>query len=161
MDSLHHPSSETARIADQLERSFQGDAWHGPALLELLAGVNAAMASSRPIPDAHSIWELVLHVSAWEGAILRRLEGEALQLEGSGNFPEIQDVSERAWQNTVENLNRKHHELVKAIAAMPGSGLKELVPGKDYDFYFMLHGAVQHALYHAGQIALLKKLSLG
>jgi uncharacterized damage-inducible protein DinB len=161
MNSLHHPTSETARIADQLERSFQGDAWHGPALLELLAGVNAAMASSRPIPDAHSIWELVLHVSAWEGAILRRLEGEALQLEGSGNFPEIQDVSERAWQNTVENLNRKHHELVKAIAAMPGSGLKELVPGKDYDFYFMLHGAVQHALYHAGQIALLKKLSLG
>jgi uncharacterized damage-inducible protein DinB len=161
MNSLHHPTSETARIADQLERSFQGDAWHGPALLELLAGVNAAMASSRPIPDAHSIWELVLHVSAWEGAILRHLEGEALQLEGSGNFPEIQDVSERAWQNTVENLNRKHHELVKAIAAMPGSGLKELVPGKDYDFYFMLHGAVQHALYHAGQIALLKKLSLG
>jgi uncharacterized damage-inducible protein DinB len=161
MNSLHYPTSETARIADQLERSFQGDAWHGPALLELLAGVNAAMASSRPIPDAHSIWELVLHVSAWEGAILRRLEGEALQLEGSGNFPEIQDVSERAWQNTVENLNRKHHELVKAIAAMPGSGLKELVPGNEYDFYFMLHGAVQHALYHAGQIALLKKLSLG
>jgi uncharacterized damage-inducible protein DinB len=161
MNLLHHPTSETARIADQLKRSFQGEAWHGPALRELLAGVHAAMASARPIPDAHSIWELVLHVSAWEGAILRRIEGEALQLEGSGDFPEIQDVSEQAWQDTVETLNRKHHELAKAIAAMPESRLKELVPGKDYDFYFMLHGAVQHALYHAGQIALLKKLSLG
>jgi uncharacterized damage-inducible protein DinB len=161
MNLLHHPTSETARIADQLQRSFQGDAWHGPALLELLVGVNAAMACACPIPGAHSIWQLVLHVSAWEGAILRRLEGEALQLEGSGDFPGIQDVSERAWQDTVENLNRQHHELAKAIAAMPESRLKELVPGKDYDFYFMLHGAVQHALYHAGQIALLKKLSLG
>jgi uncharacterized damage-inducible protein DinB len=161
MNLLGQPTFETARLADQLKHCFEGDAWHGPALLELLAPVDAAMASSRPIPDAHSIWELVLHVNAWEGAILRRLRGEALELEASDDFPEIQDVSERAWQDTVENLNRHHHELTAAIAAMPESRLWERVPGKDYDFYFMLHGAVQHALYHAGQIALLKKLSSG
>jgi uncharacterized damage-inducible protein DinB len=151
-------SSETARIADQLDRAFKGEAWHGPALLEILADVNAVTAHARPIADAHSIWELVLHISAWEGAILRRMHGETLQLEGAENFPEIQDTSEAAWRSALEKLNRKHGELLASITAMPEPKLAEQVPGKDYDFYFMLHGAVQHALYHAGQIAFLKKL---
>jgi hypothetical protein len=91
---------------------------------------DAAMASSRPIPDAHSIWKLVGHVNACEGAILRRIRGEALEREGSDNFPEIQDASQRAWQDTVEILTRQHHELTEAIAAMPESRLREPVPGK-------------------------------
>jgi uncharacterized damage-inducible protein DinB len=152
-----HKSSETARIADQLDRAFGGEAWHGPALLEILADVNAATAAARPVPDGHSIWELVLHISAWEDAILRRMEGEELQLKGSDDFPQIQDASEAAWQAALGKLDRKHGELLAAITAMPDSRLAEQVPGKEYDFYFMLHGAVQHALYHAGQIALLKK----
>jgi hypothetical protein len=44
---------------------------------------------------------------------------------------------------------------------MPGSRLEEMVPGKEgahYTFYYMLQGVVQHELYHAGQIALLKKM---
>jgi uncharacterized damage-inducible protein DinB len=158
MSSSHQTLSETTRIADQLNRAFKGEAWHGPALLEILEGVNAATASARPIPGAHSIWELVLHISAWEGAILRRMQGEALQLEGADDFPEIQDTNELAWKTAVEKLNRKHDELARAIADMPESRLAEQVPGKDYDFYHTLHGAVQHALYHAGQIALLKKV---
>jgi uncharacterized damage-inducible protein DinB len=158
MSSSHQTLSETTRIVDQLNRAFKGEAWHGPALLEILSDVNAATASARPIPGAHSIWELVLHISAWEGAILRRMQGEALQLEGAEDFPEIQDTSELAWKTAVEKLNRKHEELARAIADMPQSRLAEQVPGKDYDFYHMLHGAVQHALYHAGQIALLKKV---
>ncbi len=158
MNSSRQTSSETAHIADQLNRAFKGDAWHGPALLEILSDVNADTASARPIPGAHSIWELVLHINAWEGAILRRMQGEALQLEGAEDFPEIQDTSESAWKTTLEKLNRKHDELARAIADMPESRLAEQVPGKDYDFYHMLHGAVQHALYHAGQIALLKKV---
>jgi uncharacterized damage-inducible protein DinB len=158
MSSSHQSLSETTRIADQLNRAFKGDAWHGPALLEILSDVNAATASARPISDAHSIWELVLHISAWEGAILRRMQGEALQLEGAEDFPEIQDTSESAWKTAVEKLNRKHDELARAIIDLPESRLAEQVPGKDYDFYHMLHGAAQHALYHAGQIALLKKV---
>jgi hypothetical protein len=47
--------------------------------------------------------------------------------------------------------------LVKTVAALPESRLRERVPGKRYDFYFMLHGVAQHELYHAGQIAILKK----
>ena len=47
---------------------------------------------------------------------------------------------------------------VKSVAGLPESRLWDRVPGKRYDFYFMLHGVAQHALYHAGQIAILKKV---
>ena len=52
--------SEAARIADQLRRAFDGEAWHGDSLFEILKGVSAKQAAARPVANAHSIWELVL-----------------------------------------------------------------------------------------------------
>jgi uncharacterized damage-inducible protein DinB len=153
--------SETARIADQLRRAFHGDAWHGDSLFEILNGVTAAQAAARPIKNAHSIWELVLHIAAWDGAVRRRLGGEAVALSGEKNFPPVTDTSESAWRKALEHVGRVHDDLVAAVAAFPDSRLGEKVPGKDPDyhtFYYNLHGVLQHELYHAGQIALLKKM---
>jgi len=150
---------EISRIADQLKRAFEGDAWHGPAVLEVLDGVNAPAAAAKPIPGAHSIWEIVLHIAAWDGAIRRRMAGQALQLSDEQDFPPVKDSSDAAWHRALENLKQSHAELIQALLAMPDYRLTAQVPGKDYDFYHMLHGAVQHELYHAGQIALLKKVA--
>jgi uncharacterized damage-inducible protein DinB len=148
---------ESALIADQLRRAFDGEAWHGPALLELLGDVNAATAAAKPLPHIHSIWELVLHIAAWDGAALQRLEGKKLQLAGVDNFPVVPKPTEAAWRKAVAQVKRTHQTLVKMVAALPEARLRERVPGKRYDFYHMLHGVAQHELYHAGQIALLKK----
>ena len=152
--------SETARLADQIRRAFEGDAWHGDSVLELLAGVNAATAAARPIKNAHSIWELVLHIAAWDDVVLRRTGGTAVKLSGKQNFPPVKDTSEAAWRKVVEYVKHTHNELVQVVAAFPDSRLREQVPGKSQDyhnFYYMFSGVVQHELYHAGQIALLKK----
>jgi uncharacterized damage-inducible protein DinB len=149
--------SEAARIADQLRRAFDGSAWHGPALLELLDGVDAATAAAKPVPHVHCIWELVLHTAAWDGAILRRLSGEKLQLTKLQDFPLVGKPTEAAWRKAVADLKRTHETLVRTVAELPDARLWDRVPGKRYDFYHMLHGAVQHELYHAGQIAILKK----
>jgi uncharacterized damage-inducible protein DinB len=152
------PSSEPALIAEQLRRAFEGDAWHGPALLELLQGVDAAAAAAKPLPGVHSIWELVLHVAVWDGAACRRLAGEKFQPEGTDNFPIVPKPSDAAWRKAVAHVKRTHDVLVKTVAGLPESRLRERVPGKKYDFYHMLHGVAQHDLYHAGQIAILKKM---
>jgi uncharacterized damage-inducible protein DinB len=150
---------EIARIADQLKRAFEGDAWHGPSVLEVLEGVSARAAASKPLAGAHSIWEIVLHIAAWDGAIRRRMEGQALQLSPEQDFPAVTDTSDSAWKSALQTLKQRHAELIEALLAMPDYRLTSQVPGKDYDFYHMLHGAVQHELYHAGQIALLKKVA--
>jgi hypothetical protein len=154
------PISEPALIAEQLHRSFEGDAWHGPALLELLRDMDAATAAAQPLSDVHTIWELVLHVSAWDDAASRRLGGEKVQLTGTANFPLVSNPTQAHWREAIAGAKHTHDVLVKTVAALPESRLRERVPGKRYDFYFMLHGVAQHALYHAGQIAILKKVSL-
>ncbi len=153
--------SEAARIADQLRRAFDGEAWHGDSLFEILEGVTAAQAGTRPIARVHTIWELVLHIAAWDGAVLRRLGGAAVELSDAENFPAVTDASEAAWRRALAEVRRVHEKLLAAVSVFPDSRLDDVVPGKEgahYTFYYMLHGVVQHELYHAGQIALLKKM---
>jgi uncharacterized damage-inducible protein DinB len=149
--------SETEFIADQLKAAFDGEAWHGPALTETLDGVDSKSAAAHPIPEAHSIWELVLHLTTWERVISRRIQGEAFMPSDGENFPPVRQATDSAWREAVQTLQRTHADLILRVSAMKEEQLNDRVPGKDYDLRFMLTGAVQHAAYHGGQIALLKK----
>jgi uncharacterized damage-inducible protein DinB len=152
--------SQTALLADQIRRAFEGEAWHGDSVMEILAGIKANQASARPIRNAHSIWELVLHIAAWDDAVRRRTGGTAVSLTDEQNFPPVKDTGEAAWKEAINHLKQTHDDLVKSVAAFPDSRLNEQVPGKKdayYNFYYMFSGIVQHELYHAGQIAILKK----
>ena len=149
--------SESKFIADQLRRAFYGSAWHGPALVELLNDVNAVKAAARPLPNVHSIWELVLHIAAWDRAVLRRLGGEKVQLKALENFPRVTVATEAAWRKAVADTKRTHDTLVNSVSRLSDARLRDRVPGKRYNFHHMLHGLAQHELYHAGQIAILKK----
>ena len=149
--------SEVERIQEELKRAFEGEAWHGPAVLELLRDVTAHQAAARPLAGAHSIWELVLHIAAWESAGRRRLEGDRAQLSDEENFPPVNDTSEAAWQQTIEALKNGHRELRDAINRLDESRLDEPILDGMRSVYITLHGVIQHDLYHAGQIALLKK----
>lgn len=155
--------SEATRIADQLRRAFHGEAWHGDSLFEILADVTAERAAVRPLAHTHTIWELVLHIAAWDGAVLRRLGGDAVELSDAENFPPVTDANELAWRQALAEVRRVHEQLITTVAALPDSRLEDMVPGKSgahYTFYYMLHGVVQHELYHAGQIALLRIVQL-
>jgi len=149
---------EANRIADQLRRAFDGSAWHGPSLMELLAGVDAATAAAKPLPNVHSIWELVLHIAVWDRSAIVRLGGVVSQPTGDLNFPPVGTVTRSAWLEAVSEAKRSHNELVKIVGKLSDARLRERCPGKRYDYYHLLHGVVQHELYHAGQIAILKKV---
>lgn len=153
--------TEVDRIRDQFRRAFDGEAWHGPAVLELLDGVTAQQAAAHPIPGAHSIWELTLHIAAWERACLRRLHDDPAQLTDAEDWELINDTSDAAWEATKQELIDNHRELLDAISRVDESRLDEPIykdPNVPYSsVYVTLHGGVQHDLYHAGQIAMLKK----
>lgn len=149
--------SEIERIGDQLHRAFYGEAWHGPAIMELLDKVSAPQTSARPLPKAHTIWEIVNHVSVWKDAVRRRQLGENIQLDGEQDWPPVKDVSNNAWQQTLEVLKRRHDELESVVAGIQETNLDRPWANGKSTVYFLMHGAIQHDLYHAGQIALLMK----
>ena len=153
--------SEVDRIRDQFRRAFDGEAWHGPSVMALLNGITAEQAAAHPIPGAHSIWELTQHIRAWEGACLRRLNGDPAQLPDQENWPPVNEFSEAAWEQTKQELRDTHEQLLQAIGTLDDSRLDEpIINHPEIPFssvYVTLHGGVQHDLYHAGQIAILKK----
>ena len=149
--------SEIERITDQAQKMFISDAWHGPSILEVLAGVDANLAAAHPIPGAHSIWELVLHLTATQAVLLRRIHGESAGLKEEEFWPPVPPVSDAAWAETVERLTRQETELRQAIAAFPDERLDARLTKEGTSAYNNFHGHVQHNAYHAGQIALLKK----
>ena len=161
MPQEQRATSEVERIRDQFRRAFDGEAWHGPSVLKILEGVTAEQAAEHPVPGAHSIWELTLHIAAWERACRRRLAGDPAQLTDAEDWEPIDDTSEAAWENTKQKLIENHSELLKAIANVDESRLNEPIMNHPQipfsSVYVTLHGVVQHDLYHAGQIAMLKK----
>ena len=148
---------ETERISDQAQKMFGGDAWHGPSIMEVLADVNATLAASHPIPGAHSIWELVLHLVATQDVLLRRIRGERAGLKDEEFWPAVPSVSESTWAQTVDNLRQQEDALRQAIAAFPEERLEARLTAEGSSAYNNFHGHIQHNAYHAGQINLLKK----
>ena len=150
--------TELERLADAMKRIQHGDAWHGLSLREILVDVSAGQAAARPIPATHSIWELVLHIAAWEEAFCQRLEGIRVDEPAEGDFPALPESVPQKWAHTLARLDQAHKRLIEAISRLNESALDQLVVGKDYTVGYMLHGIIRHHVYHAGQIRLLQKL---
>lgn len=152
---------EIERIRDLIDRVHAGHAWHGPTVTEVLAGVTAEQAAARPIFEAHTIWELVRHMTAWEAVVRRRLEGEEVRdLPDDQNWPTIGDTTEDAWVAALDEYERGHRKLRQALSRLSDGDLGKPAPGQETSVYVMLHGIIHHNLYHAGQIALLKKVQV-
>jgi uncharacterized damage-inducible protein DinB len=150
--------SEVNRLEEQLRRALEGEAWHGPSILELLADVSAAQAASHPIAGAHSIWELVLHISTDYGLVLRRVAGDGRQLTAAEGWPACPAPTEENWRQTVRELELMNRKLRQAVRDFPEERLDDfLVPESPFTAYTQFAGVTQHNLYHAGQIALLKR----
>lgn len=147
---------EVERLADQLRRSFEGDAWHGDSLVEILADIDVAKAAAKPASGNHGIWELVLHIASWARAALNVVSGESAKLSAD-DWPELTERGESAWIRSREELTSVGRQLQDAVLGMKEDRLDEVVPGRSYSYHVLLHGVVQHACYHAGQIAILKK----
>jgi uncharacterized damage-inducible protein DinB len=157
---------ETQRIAEQLRRMYNGDAWHGPSVRAALDGVDMDMAIARPVAGAHSISELVLHLTAWTREVRRRLRLGVAQDPEEGDWPQGVPSTAAEWNAMVAALDAANEDLAAAIEALGDAELEERIGdsrdralGSGVSRYMTLHGVVQHHAYHAGQISLLKNAS--
>lgn len=149
--------NESQRLADQLTRALNGDAWHGPSWRETLDGVTREAALYRPIPEAHTIAETVLHATTWHDVVRRRLEGETPEVTDALDWPRPNFSDEAAWSAGVARLFETGKALTETVGRFPAEKLLEKRPGIDDTWYALIIGELQHVLYHGGQVALLKK----
>ncbi len=151
---------ETTRIADQLRRSVEGPAWHGPALLELLRGVTPQQAVAKPIRGWKSIWELVLHAIVWQTIVRQHLRGTfpRIKLGGPRDWPPAPSrPTAAAWSAAIAKLKRSSRAIEKAAREYPVAKLDRPLRKGYTSAYTQLLGVVQHNVWHGGQIAAVKR----
>jgi uncharacterized damage-inducible protein DinB len=146
--------AEIKEIAGLVKRVYNGKAWHGPSIMEVVKDIDDVIAKKK-IGSSHSIVQLILHMVSWRIFVTKRLLGEStFELTDADNFPE-----ETSWKVALEKLEQSQAELLKAIDTVSDTLLHENVSNRKYDFFVLLNGVIHHDIYHIGQIQLIKKFT--
>lgn len=153
------------RIADNLQRVYSGDAWHGPSVVQVLEGIDARQAAKAPAHGGHAIWQIVLHMAAWTEEVRRRLDGQGAALSSEEDWPAIGEVSQAGWKSAQARLDQAQHRLLESLNRFDPARLDSVygaerspAAGSGVTYYILIQGLIEHHVYHAGQIALLKKM---
>ena len=149
--------NEIERIKDQLSRTFDGESWTGPSVMEVLKDVEPEKAASRPIPEAHSIWELAEHMNSAIEDVIRRLKGDFSTMTEEEDWPKVKDTSKKSWDELISRLKANHSELLSEVSKLSPDVLEKPMKEGFSSYYVTLHGVAQHNQYHLGQISILKK----
>ena len=150
--------SEVKRIISLLKEIYYGPAWHGPAIKELLKGVTAKKALAKPVKGFHSIWEVVLHLTTWTEVAGKRVKGEKVQqVTSEKDWPSNADRMEKGWKNALKNLDFHQKKLLQSLEKTKDSKLSEKVQRSGSRLDTLPYGTINHEMYHAGQIGVLKK----
>ena len=147
-------------LASHVSRTVTGPMWHGPALDELLRGVSAVDAAAHPIPGAHSIWELVLHMTAWSEIARARMKGSRLgSVTDAEDWPAGAETTDEAWAAAVTALRDSYGNLAREAGALNAEQVAAHLPESSppHSVGTLIHGVIEHGTYHGGQIALLKR----
>lgn len=156
---------ELSNHAEAVRRSFDGDAWHGPALADVLAELPVEGAWYRPAENIHTIAEIVLHIAAWSSEVARRLEGAAPAEPLEGDWPTPGPPEEWVWHEILNRLGQARAHVLGAMERLPPERLSAYIGatrhaplGTGVTHAAMISGLAQHNAYHGGQIMLIRKL---
>jgi len=128
------------------------------AVWKVLDGVDAASAGKQ-LPGIHSIWQLVQHMAFWEDVGRRRFSGP-FDPDLAGNFPPASKLDESSWRETLAEFRSSNADFREELSKLDPARLDELTPGGQCSFLYEAASVIQHHVYHAGQIVLLKKAGL-
>ncbi|TDQ10384.1 DinB family protein [Pedobacter metabolipauper] len=146
-------------FANELRKGYIGDAWHGMNISSIISSVKYDQAFKHPIPNAHSIAELVLHLTSWTEEVDSRLMGNLSKDPVKGDWPMPKEETAQEWDFIVSDFHIANEKLLNLAMTMPSDQWTEFVvpvdPGLSH--FELLNGLVQHHAYHAGQISLLLK----
>ncbi len=152
-------------LAALLEQAYFGEpdrgdgiGWHGPSVQRIVEDIGFETASLRP-EAGHTIWALVLHIAVWDEICARRLAGEVIAITTGdpGDWPDVGERTEAAWRTARDRLHAAQIGLIEIVKRLEPEALLEKTAGCGWTNHTMIHGTLHHDLYHAGQIAMLRR----
>jgi uncharacterized damage-inducible protein DinB len=157
---MSRPKSDLEALRQDLHKVYDGDPWHGSSITQVLRGIDADVAARRSISHAHTIWEIVLHMTAWTREVASRVRGAAAKSPPE-DWPATRfGVGEPAWKAAKDDLAEAQKEIEAAVAALAADDLLRWIEndeGTSCTVGTVIRGLLQHHAYHEGQIAIIKR----
>lgn len=151
--------NESRRIQTLFTDLYHGHPWLDVTLQDTLGSITPEQAAQRPIKDGNTIWEIVNHIIAWRQNVLRRVQGEVLEIPENNYIEQIIDTSDDAWRKTLETLETTQKEWLYFLSTFNEADFINEYPPNNLTYYQHIHGIIQHDAYHLGQIVLLAKIT--
>ena len=144
-----------------LNEGYGAGAWHGADLKAAIAAVTPALAFWRPAEGRHNIAEIALHHAYCARGVRAQISGrpsEPFILPGEDWF-EAADERAISWEKIQAIVHTEQERLGALVAEIEaGQATSPLADGGRFD---LVLGITGHAIYHAGQIQLIKRLREG
>lgn len=152
--------SEINDLLEKLEDSFNGDPWYGESLMHKLENIDFEIANSTPEGISNSIANLVQHIINWRVYLIEKLKGNveyAIELNTSSDWSNVEINSKGDWTKLKSALEDTQDEITGLLQVNDDEFLELQVPGRSYNFKFLIEGIIQHDIYHTGQIAIVAR----
>jgi uncharacterized damage-inducible protein DinB len=154
----NHLMTTIQQLVTDLDNLHNGNCWTGYNALQILSGIDAETAKTKPYEKGNSLWQIVNHISYWRELVARRVrERKPVRAEQEGfDFPEV--ANEASWENTRQRFNQSYQLLRYAINNL---GQEELYREMDggQTLYYNIQGCLLHDSFHLGQVILLKRMA--
>jgi len=154
--------SELNLIITSLEQVLSGEPWYGRSVYDIIANVEAGRVYERPGNNPHSQADLLFHMLTWTEFTRDRLLGtpiEDMEAFAKMDWRRIDEhgSGDNAWAHGVEQFRKANDEILSILRNKDEAFLDERVDYREYDFRYLLHGLIDHHVYHTGQLAYLQK----
>jgi len=153
------------KLIQEFEEILSGEPWYGDPIYKILDRVTFDSAYEKPIPTAHNVAEILLHMLSWTEEVMDRMNGMTASTPSSGDWPEPDAPDEQKWQLWIEDIKLVNVNLIKIMRDFPEEQWNDKIDdkrgGEPTSYEALIHGFFHHQIYHAGQIALLVKMVNG
>ena len=152
--TLNIPAGLESRV---LKEGYGPGAWHGADLKAALGDVNAALAYWRPAAGRHNIAEIALHHAYCVRAVRGQVTGVAPEpfVRDGDDWFELADEKAMTWSDVTAAVESEQDRLAAAVAAIEAGAASPLGDAERFNLEL---GITCHAIYHAGQVQLIKRL---
>ena len=152
-------TSELQQIISLLTDTYAGDPWFGRPVQQLLSEVDEKTAYEKP-NGQHSIVELIWHMITWREFTIDRLQSSPRPMDyfEKNDWRKLNHSDKKLWQQGLDRLNDTQEELLSILKEKDDTILDHTVSERKYNFRKLLHGIIHHDIYHAGQIAYIRKM---
>lgn len=146
------------RLTNLLEQTFDGNPWFGDSIMAKLASIKAELANQIPPNGSKSVAMLVKHIINWRFFAIEKLSGNDqfnIEMNSKEDWSAVLIHSEEDWETLLQELKHTQKELLSLIGSLSDQDLNRQVPGREYDFQYLVEGIIQHDVYHLGQIGVV------